>query len=337
MVADNTAQKGALKNENLSNSESDQKALEDNNEAHALRDDVFEISHHPEYSIPELMARIRQRVEKDVVGTADSRPQFQPSAPTDAAPRRAGELLYSEELRYLNSNYMFGPGLNLDAITSHRPGLLGKLIVKVKRKLMSMVWNLLKDYFTAEREYQASLVRYLNDVAKYVDARDASNFWDLIKKVDVDVTRALERIERINDEQMASLRTAERKLYDVLNKTAAELLQEITDLQGKSRAQEATIETLQTVVGGLESILARYSNGKSAMSVTHSSQCQSDENRHPSASTIPDCSYLLLENRYRGSEVGIKARQRFYPSLFSSVPTGKRILEIGPGRGELLE
>jgi O-antigen chain-terminating methyltransferase len=46
-----------------------------------------------------------------------------------------------------------------------------------------------------------------------------------------------------------------------------------------------------------------------------------------------DYSYLLLENRFRGSEVEIRRRLSIYPPLFAG--SSKPVLEIGPGRGEL--
>jgi 2-polyprenyl-3-methyl-5-hydroxy-6-metoxy-1,4-benzoquinol methylase len=285
-------------------------------------------------SIPELMARIRSDIMADGAVRIDKRPQFSPQKPSDTAARKAGELLYSEELRYLNMNYMFGPGLNLDAVQSHRGWFIGKIIVKAKRKLLNVMWNLLRDYFAAEREYQANLVRYLNDVAKYVDARDAGNFWDLIKKLDVDITRALDRVERVADEQMAALRSSERRLHDELNKTASQLLSEITALQSMANTNGERLATTESVAKGLEAIVARISQNKSAMSIQGGSDIAPTS---CSSTTLPDYSYLLLENRYRGSEEAIKERQSWYPSVFAGSSLEHKVLEIGPGRGELLE
>jgi SAM-dependent methyltransferase len=284
-------------------------------------------------SIPELMAKIRSEILTESKTKQDKRPQFLPQQPKDTAARKAGELLYSEELRYLNMNYMFGPGLNLDAVQSHRRGFLGKLIVKGKRKLLNVMWNLLRDYFAAEREYQANLVRYLNDVAKYVDARDAGNFWDLIKKLDVDITRALDRVERVADEQMAALRSSERRLHDELHQTANELLKEITALQSATFSSNDRLATVESVAKGAESILARISENRSAMSIQNPEDSASEDY----TSALPDYSYLLLENRYRGSEEAIKERQAWYPSQFIGNAIDGKVLEIGPGRGELLE
>jgi hypothetical protein len=146
-----------------------------------------------------LMAEIREKVKKSLEQGGRERPQLKlHQADQNAqASRKAGELLHSEELRYLNSNYSFSAKLSFDSLASHRPGLIGRAIVAAKRKFIRIIFDsLLKEYFAAERDFNANVVRFLNDVSKYVDARDASNFWELIRKIDVDTTKAMERIER---------------------------------------------------------------------------------------------------------------------------------------------
>ncbi|MCB0337493.1 MAG: methyltransferase domain-containing protein, partial [Bdellovibrionales bacterium] len=273
-----------------------------------------------------LMATIRAEVKDHLESTKDKPKAFRPSAvPQDKM--AAGTLLYSEELRYLNTNYSFGPNLNLDSISSHRPGIIGKSIVKVKRKLLGIIWDLLKDYFTAEREFQANLVRHLNQTAKYVDSRDASNFWDLIRKIDVDVTKALERIERIHDEQTAAIRSSERRVFDELGKTATQLLEEITAAKAGVEQHAERLRVLDAVTIGLEGIIARISKSTEASSSASPAMNYADR--------LPDFSYVMLENRYRGSEEAIKKHVSFYVDFFRNAPG--TVLEIGPGRGELLE
>jgi len=274
--------------------------------------------------IPAIMARIRKQVKTDYK-SRDQLPDFK-SRVVDinaGASRKAGELLNSEELRYLNANYNYAPRLNLDQITSHRPGLIGKVIVKSKRKLLSIMWDVFKDYFSAEREYQANLVRYLNDVSKYVDSRDASNFWELVRKIDVDVSRALERIERINDELSASVYNRNQELSDKL-----EAISETT-LVRKSEI-ETRLKTLDSVGKGLESIVANLSRDFSESERSGAFNAHTEGRSQPA---VPDYSYLLLENRFRGSEEDIAKRVSIYPPIFEA--SNHPILEIGSGRGEL--
>ena len=275
-----------------------------------------------------IMADIRDRVREDLAKNKDIQPKFIAKTASDENhDRKAGELLYSEELRYLNEHYAHQPTLNLEAITTHRRGLLAKLIVKFKRKVLATVWDhLLKDFFTAERDYQAHLVRFINDSTKYIDARDASNFWELIQKIDYDVTKALERIERIADEQSASLRSSEKGLHEELNRNLRELNQAISKSQELLSGHDAKLETLEGVARGLERIVAQLTDRSWQVPAAPESSAKD---------IAPDQSYVLLENRFRGSEENISERQAFYADYFSEAT--KPILDIGPGRGELLK
>ncbi len=271
-----------------------------------------------------IMAEIRKRVKADAEGARDTRGAFVPGVANfdGSVTRKAGELLYSEELRYLNTNYAYSTQLDLSKIVSHRPGFIGNCIVKAKRKLLKIIWDsLLKDYLSAEREFQANTVRFLNDVSKYLDARDAQNFWELVRKIDYDVTKVLERVERIHDEQMGSLRSSERRTTDELNE-AKRLLEQMKERLAQVQGEVATVDS---VARGLEGIVAQLKGTRPKLplaaegAVAHQSE--------------DDFSYLLLENRYRGSEAEISRRLEVYPPYFEG--TKNPVLELGPGRGEL--
>lgn len=228
------------------------------------------------------------------------------------ASRRAGELLHSAELQYLNANYASGTVPDFDSpqgAKRHGSGLIGSL----KRRLARLIWGLLESHFTAEREYNARVVQFLNDVAKYVDARDASNFWELIRKIDYDVQKSLERIERIADQFNASQLSSERRVSELINR-------DLGSLRTATAQNSEQLKVLDSVARGMESILARIKPITSA-----------GAGAPPSGST--DYSYLLLENRYRGSESEIASRLEIYPTVFSG--QNLPVLEIGSGRGEL--
>jgi len=280
-----------------------------------------------------LMAQIREQIRSDIAQNSDKGLKFQPHEASFSRPeaRRAGELLHSEELRYLNANYGYSRSLDLSNITSHRSGIIGKVIVKLKRKVVAVLWDgLLRDYFEAEKDFNGSLVRFLNDTSKYIDSRDASNFWELISKVDVDVTRALDRIERIHDEQMATLRATERALTETFFSALREIREELSLLQAEVQQQGGRLNTTESVADGLERIMGALGSKARAGSVDQQvpDQTLKSEVEH-------DYSYLLLENRFRGDEQQIKDRLSFYPEYFKAATLP--VLEIGSGRGELLE
>ncbi len=275
-----------------------------------------------------IMSKIRDRVKRFVESEPDKKKPFTP-LPLDPArgERRAGEIVHSEELKYLNHNHAFSlQAINPNKISSHRP-IVGKLIVKLKRKLLALIWeSLLKDYFQAEKDFNSNLVRLLNDFSKYVDARDASNFWELIRKIDYDVNKALQRIERINDEQMASIRSSERRMYDSLNEALQDLNRYITDLVSAKVAHGAKLENLEGVTQGLERVINKLTKLSTPDSYMASGVSNAGERS-------TDYSYLMLENRYRGSEDLIRERLKIYPPIFSGCTLP--VLEIGAGRGEL--
>jgi 2-polyprenyl-3-methyl-5-hydroxy-6-metoxy-1,4-benzoquinol methylase len=274
-----------------------------------------------------VMERIRAQIKSDISNPKVGTRAFIPTKPLDEnGSRRAGELLHSEELRFLNANYQYAR-LNSDTIKSHRPGFIGKAIVKVKRKFLQLIWDgLLKEYFTNERDYQAHLVRFLNDIAKYTDARDAQNFWELVRKIDVDTTKALERIERIADEQSGDIRRVERELIENVDSLRRDLSGQLTAIQGAFAQQRAQIETVESVASGAEKIIAKLAVANVAHLPAAAEASSLSENR-------AGYSYLLLENRFRGSEEEISRRVEPYAEVFSGV--NKSVLEIGGGRGEL--
>jgi 2-polyprenyl-3-methyl-5-hydroxy-6-metoxy-1,4-benzoquinol methylase len=276
-------------------------------------------------SVSSVMKRIREKIAADIELNKDRQPAFNPyKADHDTAPQaKAGELLYSEELKYLNERWSYAHKArgSIDAIQSHRGGLLGKFIVKVKRKIAVSIWDsILKPYFEEEKDFQANLVRFLNSVSKYVDHRDAANFWELIRKIDVDITNALERIERIAEDQRAERQHVQRQVQQSLDLLAKDLVS-IRESVAHSREEVATVDR---VAKGLESIVARSSKNNT-LTEASSGPIQHDQ------------SYLILENRFRGSEDEISRRVAIYPQYFKEIATvsKKPVLEIGGGRGEL--
>ncbi len=95
-------------------------------------------------------------------------------------------------------------------------------------------------------------------------------------------------------------------------------------------ATEKRFETLESVVFGLESIVARLSRTRS---FAVEAEIRSLNASQSVSRAAPDYSYLMLENRFRGTEEVVSRRLADYPSLFAKVQGP--VLEIGSGRGEL--
>jgi hypothetical protein len=126
-------------------------------------------------------------------------------------------LLYADELNFLNANWNYHP--ELGGIASHRP-LVGKVIVKLKRLVHKIIWNIgLLGFIEYLCNFQANLVRHLNHSARYIEARNAKLFWNLNHKVDNDITSINERTDRLFDlvsaEMNARMRELEKRVAEL--------------------------------------------------------------------------------------------------------------------------
>ena len=250
------------------------------------------------------------------MNTARPLPKYEADS-NQAASRKAGELLDSQDLQFINLHRDFAARER-----SKGSGGLRSKLSTIKQKLIQKIRNiLLKEYVTSEAEFNMHLVSFLNDTAKYVDARDGSIFWELIRKLDYDITKAMNRIELLGDQANAELRGTQKDLTGSLNSEIKNLSERLSRMESILANHTAQMTTLDGVTKGLEGIMARAARPSSIAPMV------------PSSAEAP-VDYLLLENRFRGSERIIKERMGIYPPLF--VGASGPILEIGPGRGELL-
>lgn len=249
-----------------------------------------------------LMDEIREKVKSEVSqNSSDRNVEFKSST----VEVKAGSLLHSQDLRAINQQYTYGAQFDESTIQSHRKGLLGRLIVGLKRKLYRKLWDgLLRDYMSKEREFQSAVVRFLNETARYIDARDSSIFWGLNHKVDVDVTKSVERADRLYDEFQGSLTSLKSELVELTNANSRELASN----KGKLSEVEGFINQLNEVIKGVEGIV----------------QAKAPSGFNPK--------YVLFENRFRGSKPRIKEHLKFYLKHLIAP-----VFEVGSGRGELLE
>lgn len=268
--------------------------------------------------VAQLMQGIRERVKTQLE-------EFDQHAPQPRRQPIAGQLtreeitpvIFSEELRYLNQHYH--DWFSIAPITSARR-YTGLFIIRAKNFIVDAVWHyMFQGYIEREREFHKNLVRFLNETAKYIDTHVNEKFLELVRKVDYETGRIHERIERSFDELAASIRSLERELnsLQLLDDKVERVKGELVELSGMLR--------------GLERLLAKF--GKRETPVAGAVDEQSD-NVLPQLDSS-ELNYLLLENRYRGSEEEIAERLSDYLSFFDKIPPGK-VLDIGCGRGEFL-
>jgi 2-polyprenyl-3-methyl-5-hydroxy-6-metoxy-1,4-benzoquinol methylase len=265
--------------------------------------------------VEKLMQEIKAKVVNEINSNKLVLPKFVPSEGQfdSNKVRIAGELVQSSELRHLNFNFNKIPYLTVKE--GHRKNFVGKIVFKLKKRLAIWLSDLLGDFFSEQTEYRANNVRFLNSLSTYIDARDSSQFWELIRKIDVDNENAVSRIEAIHQELSANIIALESKLIEQLDNG-------VRKLEKTVNSHSVLLTTLDQVCKGLEFV------AQSAPKQVYSSPQSSV------STSIDDPKYYFFENRFRGSEQEVKEKLAWYPDLFIGK---KNILEIGPGRGELLE
>jgi 2-polyprenyl-3-methyl-5-hydroxy-6-metoxy-1,4-benzoquinol methylase len=262
-----------------------------------------------ELNAEELMQSLRRQIEE--AAATVSLPQYYPLKP------KGGELppiSTSDDLAFLNSEY--SKLFSEPQFSSHRPRL-GKLLVAFKRITLGQLWKrVVSACFEREKQFILRLVKHLNFASQATDSKFGQIFWQLIKKIDDEVQGVNERTDRVIAELDGTIRSIERNVYDKITKELTlpqSLIQQNRQLEGR-------LTVLEDVAKGLErtvNLLTRPAPGAEL--------CDS---------TAPEVEYLLLENRYRGSEERISSSLQHYVEVFKNAPGV--VLDVGCGRGELL-
>ncbi|MCB0322653.1 MAG: class I SAM-dependent methyltransferase [Bdellovibrionales bacterium] len=217
----------------------------------------------------------------------------------------ATSLVHSAELAELNSAHAFPSEVLLRPTT----GFWGRLLSFFRQRVLA-------DYAERQTRYQAALVRLLNRFAEGEAQRQV----------------------RMDDVVTGSATAVEQRLERRIDRVAIELQRKISELEGLARGNRTQLETLESVARGLERIIARLSVGQQSAVSNHggaSSGGSGEPLGEREAAGTVDYRYLLLENRFRGSEPAIAARLTEYLDVLSA--EAAPILEVGAGRGELLE
>ena len=158
--------------------------------------------------IDAIMERIRADVKQSLAANGAAVPKYVPPPSEGALDGRA--LIDFDELNYLNAHWH--DWSVAEDISSHRK-LLGPFIVRAKRFVMNVLWQyLLKGYLEREKQFQMQLVRYLNANARYVDSRDYKIFWEVVKKMDNDVSALNERMDRLIDKLHSNILALESEI-----------------------------------------------------------------------------------------------------------------------------
>jgi O-antigen chain-terminating methyltransferase len=222
----------------------------------------------------------------------------------------------SDDLNYLNREY--SSLFSEPQFSSHRP-VVGKALVLLKRLTLGQFWKrVVPMCLEREKQFVLRLVKHLNFASQATDAKIGQIFWQLIGKIDSEVQGVNERTDRVVAELDGTIRAIERNIYSQLQRQNA-----LSEQQAHySQQLESRLKTLEDVTKGLERVL-------NLGSFPSEKAVGSQEQKTTSLE------YLLLENRYRGSEERISSSLEHYAELLRHAPG--EVVDIGCGRGELVQ
>ena len=219
-----------------------------------------------------------------------------------AEEKRAHEMppaIHSNDLNYVNQHHTYSESLCRPSPSSAQPPLLRTIVGKLRSAALFLLGiEDISAYVLRERDYQAHLVRVLNDLSRRIDFLHSGAESSPLAALAKQVSQGLSLAE--------SLGESVRRLSSI------------------TAEQDEKLRTLDSVTRGLERILAAC-----AKPISDSTGIEQIE----ISATRRDLSYLMLENRYRGSEAEIEQRLVPYADVFRGAL--KPVLEIGSGRGEL--
>jgi SAM-dependent methyltransferase len=228
----------------------------------------------------------------------ESRGSCPPEAP-EAPERRAPTLddFLVEPTRDLADWRWLWAGDHAFPIRSHR-GLLGRLLVGVKRLFRPLVKTPQNDLWERQRTFNLILVEHLARLEaaradqqrriEYQEALDAEGIHEVMRHNDALFARADQKLDRYR-----------REARDLLGSLGAALAAVRSAPAGSAAAPASP---------GIETIARAH-----------------DEH-----------GYLELERRYRGTESEIRERIAAYLPYWQGLPAGVPVLDLGCGRGEAL-
>lgn len=214
-----------------------------------------------------------------------------------------GETLdtVSADLQFINQSFAFGfDGLSNNEKSHQKKSVFDKTLS-----------SLLQPYLSAGVRFRSSVVRILNFLYENKIYND----------------------QQIIDDVEVRLHEQEKNINEKVEKTFSLFEKKLAELEAKSLALESTFVQVDSVTRGLESLLKGAGVSRNDNSSLEKSEAILDLLK-------TDNSYILLENRYRGSEELITDRMKPYVSrikeYIQETTKAGPVLEVGCGRGELL-
>ena len=277
-----------------------------------------------------LYKELAEKVTNEIKENGSTLLKFNPIKLDFSNDAELGDLLKSDYLRNINLNYSYPLTLqDLSLVTTPRKGLVGKVVLKIKRRIQKFIAGILINYTEAQKNFNGDTVRFFNEVSRYVDKRDNANFLELIRKIDTDLESLNRKFEELSDKQSVTELNVKQKLESSYENNFVKFAKEN---RLRDNNIQIRITSLFSALDNLEGMIKRLTNNQ------ESKQNQVNCNVSNDNLSNIDYSYLFLENRYRGSSEEIKVKVKKYADIIKTIDCqNKNVVEIGAGRGELLE
>ena len=307
-------------------------------------------------NVEELMRKIKENIKTrraiDLCANAGDMTGMRADEAEGNASREKGD---PKDWDYVKSNWDIQN--NNYFISSHRR-ILGRILVKgrdlvhgeVRRYVDPMVWK--------QREFNASIVRILNDIAvrlggisSQIDGKIAQSQSTISAQIDDKIGQSQSTISaqiddkiaqsqstisaQIDDKIAQSQSTISAQIDDKIAQSQSTISAQIDDkiIQSESKISLEIGEQVKSVVASMnEDIenrvwLAEILDGRIANESVRASNTISE-------SHADYINYFVFEERFRGTRADIKERQSAFIKYFKGC---RNVLDIGCGRGEFQE
>ena len=277
-------------------------------------------------NVEELMRKIKENIKTrraiDLCANAGDMTGMRADEAEGNASREKGD---PKDWDYVKSNWDIQN--NNYFISSHRR-ILGRVLVKgrdlvhgeVRRYVDPMVWK--------QREFNASIVRILNDIAVRLGG--------ISSQIDGKIAQSQSTISaQIDDKIGRSQSTISAQIDDKIAQSQSTISAQVDDkiIQSESKISLEIGEQVKSVVASMnEDIenrvwLAEILDGRIAKESVRASNTISE-------SHADYINYFVFEERFRGTRADIKERQSAFIKYFKGC---RNVLDIGCGRGEFQE
>jgi O-antigen chain-terminating methyltransferase len=230
-----------------------------------------------------------------------------------AQPGRGGPELARQRAEVLHQRFKQFATPDLGAA----PGLVGKAKRFVKRVIRKLTAWYVEPRWTAQIDFDAATAWAATESANAIGQQAAE-----LQRI----AQSVERIERMIEAMTAAEARREREVKamvrSVLDEHEGELAAvhyEVSDLNIAIGTVAARVETMRRQLAAAGPAVA----GELAET--------------PAGYAVPPLDYTAFEDRFRGSADELKELQRSYLPLFGDPREYRRIVDIGCGRGEMLE